>query len=260
MPNRKAIVVGASRGIGRSIALTLASAGGWDVGLMARSVAALQSVARECAAVNKHCTVVVAPSDVCHPTAHAKAMRRCLAALQDKRRDDAEGVKGPFLHALIYCTGVDASQHTMWLGDISKSSSSSSRSMRGDSTGAVGDTMGADAPGIDAVMRPNFNGCVRTVAHCHTALIAAAAAAAEEGYDGPSIVLISSIIVCVVRVVCTVHCVCVAMAVTPFSHYCYLVADMHVGCLAWQPTPLPSMHCMATPKSCSRQAVAVVHP
>ena len=75
MPNRKAIVVGASRGIGRSIALTLARAGGWDVGLMARSVAALQSVARECAAVNKHCTVVVAPSDVCHPTAHAKAMQ-----------------------------------------------------------------------------------------------------------------------------------------------------------------------------------------
>ncbi|BBY83093.1 2-deoxy-D-gluconate 3-dehydrogenase [Mycolicibacterium pulveris] len=61
MAGRKAAVTGASRGIGRAIALALAAAGA-DVGLVARSLSDLEKVADEVRALGR--TAVVAHMDV----------------------------------------------------------------------------------------------------------------------------------------------------------------------------------------------------
>jgi 3-oxoacyl-[acyl-carrier protein] reductase len=76
--DRAAIVTGASRGIGRQVALALA-AEGCDVVLVARDAAALGSVASEVEAGGRRAVVV--PVDVAAPDAAPRTVERCLAEL-----------------------------------------------------------------------------------------------------------------------------------------------------------------------------------
>jgi NAD(P)-dependent dehydrogenase (short-subunit alcohol dehydrogenase family) len=75
--NRRALITGASRGIGRSIALALAAAGA-DVALSARSRTALEQVAEEVRALGRRAFAV--PCDVTDP---ASVERMAAAVAED---------------------------------------------------------------------------------------------------------------------------------------------------------------------------------
>jgi NAD(P)-dependent dehydrogenase (short-subunit alcohol dehydrogenase family) len=78
LSGKKAFVTGASRGIGRAIALTYAEAGA-DVALVSRSAASLAEVAKEIEALGREAVVI--PCDVTDRDAVADAVRQGIEAL-----------------------------------------------------------------------------------------------------------------------------------------------------------------------------------
>ena len=78
LTGRKALVTGASRGIGRAIALAFAAAGA-DVALLARDPATLADVAADVAAFGRH--AIVLPTDVRDVEAVQEAVATAIAAL-----------------------------------------------------------------------------------------------------------------------------------------------------------------------------------
>jgi NAD(P)-dependent dehydrogenase (short-subunit alcohol dehydrogenase family) len=78
LTGRKALVTGASRGIGRAIALAFATAGA-DVALLARDPATLADVAADVAALGRH--AIILPTDVCDVEAVQAAVATAIAAL-----------------------------------------------------------------------------------------------------------------------------------------------------------------------------------
>jgi NAD(P)-dependent dehydrogenase (short-subunit alcohol dehydrogenase family) len=78
LTGRKALVTGASRGIGRAIALAFAAAGA-DVALLARDPATLADVAADVAALGRH--AIVLPTDVRDVVAVQEAVATAIAAL-----------------------------------------------------------------------------------------------------------------------------------------------------------------------------------
>ncbi len=78
LKGRVALVTGASRGIGRAIALGMARAGA-DVGLAARSEADLESVAKAIADMGRRSIVI--PTDVRDRTQIEQMVQRCLQEL-----------------------------------------------------------------------------------------------------------------------------------------------------------------------------------
>lgn len=89
LDGRRALVTGASRGIGRSIAIGLAAAGA-DVAVSARSTEALTGVAKEIAALGRDAPVLTA--DLLDPAA--------TSALPDNAADVLGG-----LDLLVHCGG-----------------------------------------------------------------------------------------------------------------------------------------------------------
>jgi len=79
-PARTALVTGASRGIGRAVALGLARAG-LDVALVARDAARLADIAREVRGLGR--TAVELPADVTDAAAVASAVRSAEASVAD---------------------------------------------------------------------------------------------------------------------------------------------------------------------------------
>jgi len=90
LAGRRALVTGASRGIGRACALGLAQAGA-DVALVARDEAALQSLAAEVQALGRK--ALVCPADLAGPSACEGVVARAEEAL------------GP-IDTLLYAAGV----------------------------------------------------------------------------------------------------------------------------------------------------------
>jgi 2-deoxy-D-gluconate 3-dehydrogenase len=78
LTGRTALVTGASRGIGRALALGLAAAGA-DVALSARDVEALESVAKEAQALGRK--AIVLPADVTDPDACHQLVADAVAGL-----------------------------------------------------------------------------------------------------------------------------------------------------------------------------------
>lgn len=78
LDGKVALVTGASRGIGRAIAITLASAGA-DVGLAARNEPLLSQVASEVADLGRR--TVICAGDLREPAAASRAIERVLDAL-----------------------------------------------------------------------------------------------------------------------------------------------------------------------------------
>jgi 3-oxoacyl-[acyl-carrier protein] reductase len=100
-PARTALVTGASRGIGREIALGLARAG-LDVAVLARDVARLEAVAAEIRAAGA--TAVVLPADVSDPAAVRAAVGQA---------EDALGS----IDLLVNNAGAIESEHPLWEAD-----------------------------------------------------------------------------------------------------------------------------------------------
>lgn len=100
-PARTALVTGASRGIGREIALSLARLG-VDVALLARDAARLETVAEEVRATGS--TAVVLATDVSDPAAVRAAVRQC---------EDTLGS----IDLLVNNAGALESEHPLWEAD-----------------------------------------------------------------------------------------------------------------------------------------------
>lgn len=100
-PARTALVTGASRGIGREIALGLARAG-LDVALLARDPARLEAVAEEVRALGR--TAVVVTTDVSDPAAVRAAVGQAERALGS-------------IDLLVNNAGALESEHPLWEAD-----------------------------------------------------------------------------------------------------------------------------------------------